>query len=235
MIGWVRFHRRYLNSDLWLSETFTKGQAWVDLFSLANHKDKSIWIRGIEVKVKRGSLAWSEVRLAERWKWSRNKLRRFLNWLKTKQQIEQQKTNVTTLIHIINYERYQCGETPNDTPERHQKDSKRYTNNNVNNEDNEKKLKKSVKKKLFLPPSENEVRAYFIENGFSASLGSEAWKYYDAGNWKDSKGNQVLSWKQKMRGVWFKDKNRINGNNYSGRPDQNIKACLDFVNGDDDE
>ena len=46
-----------LDSDFWLSEKFTKGQAWIDLIGLATHKDKSIWIRGIEIKLKRGQLA----------------------------------------------------------------------------------------------------------------------------------------------------------------------------------
>ena len=29
--------------------------------------------------------------------------------------------------------------------------------------------------------------------------------YYSAGNWKDSKGNQIINWKQKMIAVWEKE------------------------------
>jgi len=163
MDGWVKFHRKYLDSDLWLSEKFTKGQAWVDLFSLANHKDRSIWIRGIEIKIKRGQLAWSEVGLSQRWKWSRNKVRRFLKWLKMKQQINQQKTNVTTLISIVNYDLYQVNGTPNDTPndtaERQQKDSKRYTDKNVKKEKNVKNNKNTLK--IYL--QEKIIQNNFIE------------------------------------------------------------------------
>lgn len=209
MGGWVKLHRSLLDSDLWLSEPFTKGQAWADLFGLANHSDNSIWIRGIEVKIKRGWIAWSEVSLAKRWKWSRGKVRRFLKWLKTEQQIEQQNNNLTTLINIRNYNLYQSNDTPNDTPDGQQTDSKQYTNKKGENVEK----KKKIKKKFFSPPTQEDVQNYFFENGYSNESGLKAWKYYDAGNWKDAKGNQVISWKQKMRGVWFKDENKItNGN-----------------------
>jgi len=60
----------------------------------------------------------------------------------------------------------------------------------------------------FTAPTILEVQTYFNENGFSKELAKRAFDYYDVGNWKDSKGNQVKNWKQKMRGVWFKDENK---------------------------
>src|SRR3990172_6930193 len=33
-------------------------------------------------------------------------------------------------------------------------------------------------------------------------------KYYETGDWKDDKGNQVKNWKQKMQSVWFKEENK---------------------------
>jgi hypothetical protein len=133
MEGWMSIHRKLLSSDLWLSEPFTRGQAWADMIGLANHKDGFIRVRGINVTIKRGQVGWSEVRLAGRWKWSRSKIRRFLKELETRQQIEQQKNNVTLLLSIVNYDTYQENDNKKDsrrTAERQQKD----TNNNVNNE-----------------------------------------------------------------------------------------------------
>lgn len=127
--GWFKIYRRLTESDFWVSEPFTKPQAWVDLIALANHKPGTVWIRGVEIYVDRGQTARSELTLAKRWKWSRNKVRKFLKWLKKEQQIEHQKTNVTSLISIVNYDHYQAegtaNETPKGTPERHQKDTKR--------------------------------------------------------------------------------------------------------------
>jgi hypothetical protein len=60
----------------------------------------------------------------------------------------------------------------------------------------------------FISPSLLEVQSYFIENGFSKDLAKRAFDYYEVANWKDSKGNKVKNWKQKMRGVWFKEENK---------------------------
>jgi hypothetical protein len=71
--------------------------------------------------------------------------------------------------------------------------------------------KKKPKKSEFVPPELNEVEVFFQANGFSRELGEKAFRYYADADWKDSKGNKVLNWKQKMRGVWFKDENKNNG------------------------
>ena len=134
MEGWIKLHRSIMENGLWLSDPFTRAQAWVDLLMLANHKDGMIRVRGIPVSVKRGQVGWSEVKLSERWKWSRGKVRRFLKELKTVQQIEQQADNVSSFITITNYEQYQdvstADETTSDTANGQQTDSKRYTNKN---------------------------------------------------------------------------------------------------------
>jgi len=235
MDGWVKFHRRFLDSDLWLSEPFTKGQAWVDLFSIANHKNGFIRVRGNRVEVKRGQVGWSQVRLAKRWKWSRGKVRRFLDELEDiDKKIVQQKTRITTLINIIKYELYQADDTTGNTTDGQQTDNRRYTNKNEKNEKNNKK--KKIKKKSFSPPTPEEVQSYFFENGFTKTAGLKAFNYYDVANWKDSRGNQVKNWKQKMISVWFKDENKINGtqvfnNRNLTRSERNALECQKFING----
>lgn len=62
--------------------------------------------------------------------------------------------------------------------------------------------------KTFVAPTLEEVKSYFLENGFSNELGERAFKYYDSANWYDSEGKKIKSWKQKMQGVWFRDSNR---------------------------
>jgi hypothetical protein len=119
-MSWFKVNRQLFESSLWLREPFSKGQAWIDLFGNANHKDASFFIRGNEVKVKRGQLGWSEVTMAKRWKWSRNKVRRFLKWLESEHQVAQQKLfKITTIITIINYDKFQS-ETTDDTTKRQQ-------------------------------------------------------------------------------------------------------------------
>ena len=61
----------------------------------------------------------------------------------------------------------------------------------------------------FVPPTQDEVSNYFIENGYSSDSGAKAFKYYHTGDWKDSSGKQVRNWKQKMQSVWFKEENLV--------------------------
>jgi len=134
-------HRCSVENELYFSEPFTKRHARQDLVLNANHKDTTIFIRWNEVKINRGQIWWSEITMSKRWTWSRNKVRRFLDWLKTRQQIEQQSSKVTTVITILNYNKYQGNETTDGTTERQQKDSRRNTNNNVKKDKNEKEWK----------------------------------------------------------------------------------------------
>src|SRR3972149_348858 len=113
--GWVKLDRGLFEKSLWLKEKFTWGQAWVDLFANANYKDGCFWVRGNEVVILRGQIGWSEVTMAKRWRWSRNKVRRYLKWLEAEQQIEQQKDRfLTTIITIVNYDKFQ-NDTADDT------------------------------------------------------------------------------------------------------------------------
>lgn len=107
MDGWILLHRKLCDNKLWTCEPFTRGQAWVDMLMLTSHSKQFFYIRGNKVNIEPGQLAWGEVKLAERWRWSRTKLRKFLNDLEKEQQIIQQKSTVIQIITIKNYEIYQ--------------------------------------------------------------------------------------------------------------------------------
>ena len=83
---------------------------------------------------------------------------------------------------------------------------------NINNKD---LLKKDLNKKeinnknIFVPPTLEEVKSYFKENGYKEETAITAFKYYDVSDWKDKNNNQVKNWKQKMISVWFKEENKI--------------------------
>lgn len=170
MTGWIKIFRQLADKELWLAEPFTRGQAWVDLILLANHKESEYRIRGVAITVKRGQVAWSEDGLAKRWKWSRGKVRRFLKEMEKKeQQIVQQKNNIITLLSIVNYDKFQRNEQETVQQTVQQTDSKqynkRYTYNNDKNdkeckeEEIETNVEKFSKKNFFeeegLPPEIN--------------------------------------------------------------------------------
>lgn len=67
----------------------------------------------------------------------------------------------------------------------------------------ESNTKKKNTKKKFSPPSIDEIAAFCVQrnNGVDPK---RFFDYYSAGNWKDSKGNQIINWKQKLIAVWEK-------------------------------
>lgn len=119
----------------------------MDLIMLANHKPGHIRIQGVRVDVLRGEVGWSEVALAARWRWSRGKVRRFMQELEDEKMLTkkrytgQDKRNC--LSTIVNYEKFQGEDSADDTSDStrdgHATDMRRYTNKNEKNEKNEKK------------------------------------------------------------------------------------------------
>lgn len=129
--------RSIMDNPLWTAEPFTRGQAWVDMLMLANYKTGFIRVRGILVEVPRGYLGWSQNELAKRWKWSRGKLFRFVSELqKTDMIMIPQKTNVSSLIQIVNYEKYNSSVPQTEPQTEPQTDRKQDTNKNVKKEKN---------------------------------------------------------------------------------------------------
>ena len=127
MSNYIKLSRTLLQSPCWLSEPFSMGQAWVDLLLQANWKDKEIWLDTNPILIKRGQFVTSEVKLAKRWRWSRGKVRRFLNGLKTVQQVVQQTDRVKSIITICNYEKYQGNSIVGETETVQQTDNQRTT------------------------------------------------------------------------------------------------------------
>ena len=182
--GWIKVYRQIEDGDLWLKEPFTRGQAWLDLIIFANHKDGSFWIQGVEIKVKRGQIAWSEVTMAKRWKWSRGKVRRFLKWLKndgkTVQQSIQQKT---TIITLVNYNKWQQDGQGLVQPTVQLTDSRRYINKNDKNDKNNISIDKKPKNKRTL----KKEKTYTKENLTIQEVANKLIKHFENENGRKSK------------------------------------------------
>jgi hypothetical protein len=69
--------------------------------------------------------------------------------------------------------------------------------------------KKAPKTPKFIPPTESEVTGYFISKGYKRDIAKKAFEYYNTAGWKDSRGQKVRNWKQKMIAVWFKEENKV--------------------------
>ena len=110
-----------------------------------------------------------------------------------------------------NLRRYSNGMKPK--LNRKQKESKPEANDNDNDNDN--KNENKIPKNQFVAPSQEEVILFFRANGFRDDIAIQCYKYYEDGSWKDSSGKKIISWKQKMRGVWFKPEHKVSSSTQS--------------------
>ena len=147
MEGYVKLYRSSMKDPLYMNESFTKWQAWCDLILSAYYVPAEFFIRGIKVKTKRGCVYKGTLELADRWRWSRGKVDRFLNYLVNDKRISIQKNNVVSCISILNYDKFQQNGTTNDT-----------TNKAANDTPNRSTQKKDKKEKnILFPESQNDT------------------------------------------------------------------------------
>lgn len=142
MAGWISLHRSIQEHWIWQEKPFDKRSAWIDLLLSANHKDNKFLLGNNLVDIERGSFITSEVKLSDRWGWSRTKVRNFLELLEKDNMLLKESDNKKTVLTIVNYNDYQVQETSKEHQENINKTSKEHqenTNNNVNNVNNDNK------------------------------------------------------------------------------------------------
>ena len=110
--GWIKLHRQISSHDLWLSEKFSKGQAWVDLLLLASHKPQPILVRGIKISLEKGEFCRSLEFLAARWFWSKVKTSNYLLWLVHGGLLGKKVVYKISVYTVTNWDKYQ-----NDDPQ----------------------------------------------------------------------------------------------------------------------
>lgn len=184
--GWIMLHRQLLENPMWKKEPFTMGQAWVDLLLMASHKDSKFLLNGSWMIIKRGQLHTSTLQLADRWKWSRGKVTRYLDVLETDGMITQKRTsggtaNGTTLT-IVKYDDFQCGGTTDDTTSdttngqrsiqrsiqrtdiyNNDKECNKNENNEKNEKNKEKDIAKAISKEKVFFPNDEELNQTFLD------------------------------------------------------------------------
>lgn len=144
MSGWIKLHRQIQDCWIWEDKPFSKGQAWIDLLLLASHKEKSVSFKSELITIERGSFITSELKLMERWGWSKSKTRLFLNMLEKDSMIIKKTDRKKTTITIVNYSVFQNFKTTEESQKDHSNTTQEIpkdTNKNIN----------SVKKDIVSP------------------------------------------------------------------------------------
>ncbi len=169
--GFIKLDRSIF--EHWIFQDAEKFKAFVDLIQLARWKEEKLLIGNELITVPRGSYYTSELKLAERWGWSRNKTRDYLKLLETEHMISKKGTTKGTMLTVENYGVYQdegttkstsnqqqknIKKTTEGTSKKHQKDSERYTKEEIK----ERKEIKEVKeiKEYIDKPSKHKYGEY---------------------------------------------------------------------------
>lgn len=106
--GWIRLYRQSEDNALYFKEPFDKFHAWIDLLLIVNHEPKQfISKKGQLVNLDAGQTITSHRILADRWQWSRNKVRRFLRLLVDTSMCTVDETTNGTTITVVNWAKYQ--------------------------------------------------------------------------------------------------------------------------------
>jgi uncharacterized phage protein (TIGR02220 family) len=140
--GWISLHRQIQDHWLWTDKPFSKQAAWIDMLLLANHADNKFLFGNELIEVKSGSFITSELKLMERWGWSKSKTRSFLDLLQKDGMIVKKSDRKKTAITIVKYSDFQGLQTTKRPQKDHKKTTGRPladTNNNDNNDNNENK------------------------------------------------------------------------------------------------
>lgn len=115
-MGWIRLDRAIRDNFLWNDgEPMSRGQAWIDLLLRTNFADNVSMLRGKPTLIKRGQLHTSILHLAQDWRWSRERVMRFLKVLEDEEMIKTDRTAHGTTITIEKWELYQSGDTADKT------------------------------------------------------------------------------------------------------------------------
>lgn len=84
------------------------------------------------------------------------------------------------------------------------------------------------KKSRFIPPTIEEVRAYCRERNSSVDP-DKFFEYFQTGNWKDSKGNPVKNWKQKI--ITWEKFNNNNTDRHEPKRDEVLRLAMEMAGG----
>ncbi len=145
--GWIKIHRQLQDSWIWKTNTpFDERSAWVDLLLSANHIDNKILFNGELITIKRGQFLTSIRKLSERWKWSINKVYRFLKLLEGDGMIRRESDSSRTLITVVNYEIYQGAGYTDENSGRNTSETAADTGSETKQEEKKEKMEEGKKK-----------------------------------------------------------------------------------------
>jgi hypothetical protein len=113
--GYICLSRGALDHEFFRRKEYSEFEAWVWLLTEAAWKPRSRRVGEFVVQLNRGQLVASVRHLAEVWGWSKGRVERFVNRLKTETMVGTLSETGITVITICNYDKYQSAQEKNGT------------------------------------------------------------------------------------------------------------------------
>jgi hypothetical protein len=160
MRGYIMLQRKFFSHWLWEEErAYNRPEAFLDLLQLAAFAPTKRVVQGKLVSLNVGELVASERFLEIRWKWSRTKVRQFLEILEKDQMLDRRKDQRETVLILCNYKDYQTAaeakkttDQTNDNTTDQTKEEPSGNHQRTIGEPNKKKDKKREEGKELIPP-----------------------------------------------------------------------------------
>ena len=116
MSGWITLDRSI--KEHWLNKqdrVYSEFEAWIDILLTVNHSEQKIKLKGVLLTVKRGESVCSLDTWGKRWKWNKNRVRRFFSLLQKDSMIDLKSEQITTRLTVCNYDSYQSKRNADET------------------------------------------------------------------------------------------------------------------------
>ena len=229
-VGWIKLFRKLIDNRIYFEEPFDKTHAWIDMILVADSD---------------GAINTSIKQLANRWKWSEGKVRRFLERLSEDGMVRTNgshggSTNGTT-VSIVKYSEYQCGRrtdgsTDGSTDELSEWGKGDIYNINITRRKEEKNISPNILSditpkggaKKFVKPTLEEVEDFCYEQNLGIDP-AEFIDHYETNGWRVGK-NPMKDWKAAARNWDRRRKTDSRTGNYNGGG-KNARAAEDMHNG----
>lgn len=216
--NWIKLNRSIWNCFLWNFEKPKYVMCWIDMLLMANYRDKKVLFNGNIELIPRGSFVTSMVKLSKRWCMDRATVKRFLNHLVSDGMITYTCNKRKTTVTIVKYDVYQMfitddtstDATTDTTTDTTTESSTESSTDSTTDATQHKKIKRNIKKKditkviskekseRFVPPTEEDVRCYCQERGYTNVDPGVFVDFYECKGWMVGK-NRMKDWKAAVR------------------------------------
>ena len=217
--GWIKLYRKVRDNWIWDNPEYFR--AWIDILLMANHEDRDVVFNGHVIKIKKGQKLTSLAKLSERWRWSRNRVDRYLRLLSDAGMVTANRTPNGTLLTVEKYGFYQTSwdsdEATDEATHGATHGAADGAQTRIKELKNEEEVKRGRDRPRFVPPTLDDVSDYFWKIGCDSDPQLFI-DYYEARGWRLSKGMVMADWKAAARS--WKKRGNEKENRWGNDPDQ---------------